>query len=85
MLEYIAASEPEAPVAVLNPDTGTKVATLYTADFKALVANLLKKIIEEPVKLSQSFVDAWTKVMQIVPPENLSNEDLLDLIDKIEN
>jgi hypothetical protein len=80
VLKAIAATEPEKHITLTDPDTGEIIVTLYTADFKALVSNLLKKIIEEPIKLSQSFVDAWTKVMQIVPPENLSNEDLMDLI-----
>ena len=84
-LEAIAATAPDEQMDILHPDSGIKIATLYTADFKALVSNVLKKIIEEPIKLSQAFVDAWTKVMKIVPPENLSNEDLQELIDRILN
>lgn len=80
ILEDIAATEPEKPAPIIHPDTGATVVTLYSADFKALVSNLLKKIIEEPVKLPQAFVDAWTKVMQIVGPMELSNQELDSVI-----
>lgn len=79
VLKAIAATAPEESVAVIDPDTGNTVAKLYSADFKILVTNVLKKIIEEPIKLSQSFVDAWTKVMEIVAPENLSDDELVAL------
>jgi hypothetical protein len=84
VLDDIAASGPEESVTIKHPDTGAKIVTLYSADFKIVISNLLKKIIEEPIKLPQSFVDAWTKVMQIVPPENLSDEALDDLISRLQ-
>ena len=83
VLSDIAATAPEDEVHVIHPDTGEIVVTLYSADFKALVSNLLKKIIEEPIKLPQAFVDAWTKVMQVVGPMDLSNEELDDIISGI--
>ena len=83
VLKDIAATAPEESVDIIIPSTGEVVTTLYSADFKILVSNLLKKIIEEPIKLSPAFVDAWTKVMEIVAPENLSDEQLADLINKI--
>ena len=83
VLKDIADTAPEERVDIIIPSTGDKVTTLYSADFKILVSNLLKKIIEEPIKLSQAFVDAWTKVMEIVAPEDLSNDQLTDLLNKI--
>lgn len=76
ILSDIAATAPEDEVAVIHPDTGKPVVTLYSADFKALVSNLLKKIIEEPIKLPPAFVEAWKKVMEVVGPMDLSNDEL---------
>jgi hypothetical protein len=76
ILKQIAATGPDDSITINHPDTGAKIGTLYTADFKALVSDILKKIIEKPIKLSQDFVDAWTKVMQIVGPQKLSNDEL---------
>jgi hypothetical protein len=83
ILKDIAATAPEEHVSIIHPDTGATVVTLYSADFKALVSNLLKKIIEEPIKLPQAFIDAWTKVMQIVGPLDLSNKELDTIIAEI--
>lgn len=80
ILEDIAATGPEDAITITHPDTGAKVGTLYTADYKAFIAAILKKIIEVPVKLPQSFVDAWTKVMEIVGPMGLSNPELDQVI-----
>ena len=76
ILKQIAASKPDEKVTIKHPDTGAQVGVLYTADFKALVSDILKKIIEKPIKLSQDYVDAWTKVMEVVGPMGLSNSDL---------
>jgi hypothetical protein len=83
VLSKIATSAPNEKVVITNPDTGDTVGALYTADFKALVSDILKKIIEKPVQLSQAFVDAWTKVMEIVAPENLSNDALDSVISEL--
>ena len=80
VLKQIAASKPDEKVVINHPDTGNKVGVLYTADFKALVSDILKKIIEKPIKLSPAYVDAWTQIMEIVGPEGLSNDELDALI-----
>jgi hypothetical protein len=84
VLATIAATAPEEPVDIIRPDTGEVVETLYSADFKALVSNLLKKIIEEPVQLSQAYVDAWTKIMEIVAPQEPSEEELLQILSALQ-
>ena len=76
ILKQIAATKPDEKITINNPETGAKVGILYTADFKALVSDILKKIIEKPIKLSPAYVEAWTKVMEIVGPEELSNDEL---------
>jgi hypothetical protein len=76
VLKQIAASKPDEKITINHPETGAKVGVLYTADFKALVSDILKKIIEKPIKLSPAYVEAWTKVMEIVGPEELSNDEL---------
>lgn len=85
VLDAIAATGPEEKVDIVIPSTNQKVVSLYSADFKALVSNLLKKIIEEPIKLPQAFIDAWTKVMEIVAPEELDNDALDDIIMQLNN
>lgn len=80
ILEDISNTQPEEAITINHPDTGAKVGVLYTADYKAFIAAILKKIIEVPIKLPQAFVDAWTKVMEIVGPLGLSNEELDSVI-----
>ncbi len=83
ILEDIADTEPEEAITINHPDTGAKIGVLYTADYKAFIAAILKKIIEVPIKLPQAFVDAWTKVMEIVGPLGLSNKELDAVIAEI--
>lgn len=85
VLKAIAATKPEESIVIYHPDTGDKIGTLYTADYKGLVSDILKKIIEKPIQLSQDFVDAWTQVMNIVGPQGLSNDELDVLINAITN